>query len=135
MQTVLNIEIIHGDVNVQHTHHTEMHMYIWIVYYSTLCKRLKPCWYLMGWDCQSWNWTHRVPYDICHILLTYIVRYRISLYFIQLQVQFLVFSEMSYYFHVNLQTADFCQYRFYCNLLVFVMISAPNIFWELKILT
>lgn len=50
----------------------------------------------------------------------------------KLQVQFLVFSEMSYYFHVNLQTADFCQYRFYCNLLVFVMISASNIFWELK---
>jgi hypothetical protein len=46
----------------------------------------------------------------------------------KLQVQFLVFSEMSYYFHVNLQTADFCQYRFYCNLLVFVMISASNIF-------
>jgi hypothetical protein len=50
----------------------------------------------------------------------------------KLQVQFLVFSEMSYYFHVNLQTADFCQYRFYCNLLVIVMISASNIFWELK---
>jgi hypothetical protein len=53
----------------------------------------------------------------------------------KLQVQFLVFSEMSYYFHVNLQTADFCQYRFYCNLLVIVMISASNIFWELNILT
>jgi hypothetical protein len=50
----------------------------------------------------------------------------------KLQVQFLVFSEMSYYFHVNLQTADFCQYRFYCNLLVIVMISASNIFWGLN---
>jgi hypothetical protein len=41
----------------------------------------------------------------------------------------------SYYFHVNLQTADFCQYRFYCKLLVIVMISASNIFWKLKLLT